>query len=306
PRGLRTVVSRLLRARSSWAVPLLLFLAVLLAAGLAFNVANLETGGEAIPAPPNGGGTATTSDGLISSAVASTLLQFAMFACLVLAVALLLYQGMRRKRASSKARTLTPLDWIGNFLGLGLLFFLLLLWPRIANVVRGNAPAGDSDGAAPPAMEALPTVLGLPAGLFLALAILGAILALVFFLRLGTVARRGPAPALLPPEERKAAARAVQATIEELRIGGDVRASILTCYQRFCALLGARGVADQTALTPREIEILAVRSLRVSENAAGALTGLFEEARYSVHPLGDADRLRAIDSLERIRTSLGA
>src|SRR2546426_7383214 len=50
-----TKVSRLRWGRPSWAIPVLLFLAVLLVAGLAFNLANLDTGGESFPGPSTGG-----------------------------------------------------------------------------------------------------------------------------------------------------------------------------------------------------------------------------------------------------------
>src|SRR2546422_5248934 len=48
-------VSRLRWGRPTWAIPVLLFLAVLLVAGLAFNLANLDTGGESFPGPSTGG-----------------------------------------------------------------------------------------------------------------------------------------------------------------------------------------------------------------------------------------------------------
>jgi hypothetical protein len=78
------------------------------------------------------------------------------------------------------------------------------------------------------------------------------------------------------------------------------------CYQRFCALLGSRGISEQEAMTPRELEGLAVERLHVSREASETLTSLFEEARYSVHPLGEGDRRRAIDSLAGIRAALEA
>src|SRR5438552_9128343 len=53
---LRADVFRLRRRKFAWAVPLLLVLAVLLVAALAFNLANLDTGAESFPnARPPGG-----------------------------------------------------------------------------------------------------------------------------------------------------------------------------------------------------------------------------------------------------------
>jgi hypothetical protein len=48
----RTGVLRPPSTRSTWVVPLLLVLAVVLVAGLAFNVANLNLGGQSIPIVP--------------------------------------------------------------------------------------------------------------------------------------------------------------------------------------------------------------------------------------------------------------
>src|SRR5438046_9913385 len=53
---LRADVFRLRRRKFAWAVPLLLVLAVLLVAALAFNLANLDTGGESIPQATAPGG----------------------------------------------------------------------------------------------------------------------------------------------------------------------------------------------------------------------------------------------------------
>src|SRR2546422_416665 len=214
PRRLRTDVIRTWRGKAEWAVPLLLFLAILLVAALAFNVANLDTGGEAIP----GGG------------------------------------------ASGAAR------------GSG--------WPVAA---------------------------GAPLGLFLGLTVLVTIVILVVLLRRGAgVVEIEAEPPGDDPAARHAAADAVQDAIEGLEVGGDVRSVILACFRRFCALLGARGITAQGALTPRELEGLAVERLHVSRVASETLTSLFEEARYSEHPLGEADRHRAIESLAGIRAALGA
>src|SRR5438552_19073914 len=65
-------------------------------------------------------------------------------------------------------------------------------------------------------------------------------------------------------------------------------------------------MTDQDALPPHELERLAVDWLRVSRDASGILTSLFEEARYSDHPLGERDRARAIESLGQIQAALEA
>lgn len=303
PRGVGNAVSRVPRGRFAWAVPLLLFLAILLAAGLAFNLANLDTGGEAIPAAPNAGGTNPSSEGLLDVTIASPLVQVAILVLLGTALALSL---RRRVRVfGRKVRPRSPWDWIGTLIAVAIFLALLFVWPDVSRSV-GEGSSNATSPTAGEAMQPLPTVSGLPLGLFLALALLGALFALVFFLRLGTVLRVAAPGVVSAEKERKVAVDAVVATIEELHLGEDVRSAILGCYWRFCAVLDARGLRDQSAMTPRELEDLAVRRLQISTESAEALTGLFEEARYSVHALGEADRTHAIASLERIRADLGA
>lgn len=297
------LVSRLSWGTSNPAVPLLLFLAVLLAAGLAFNLANLDTGGEAIPAVPNAGGTSTSNTGLLDPQTMQSL--FGVLFVLGLVAGLCLILLRRKVRVIRKHRPLSRWDFLGSVIGMVLFLVLLLLWPHIAQTMAARPTAPEQDGTGSGAMTALPTVSGLPAGLFLAAAFGISLVVLVWFLHLGTVLRRPwpPEPSRGPRHE---AAAAVQTTIQELELGGDVRAAILACFERFCELLGERGIQEQAPLTPRELEALAVRDLRVSEDGAEALTSLFEEARYSQHTLGEADRDRAVESLRRIRMSLEA
>src|SRR5438552_17423145 len=106
-------------------------------------------------------------------------------------------------------------------------------------------------------------------------------------------------------EARVVAATTVREAIQEIEGAGEVRSVILACFQRFCALLGSRGITKQDPLTPRELERLAVDRLRVSRDDSATLTSLFEEARYSEHPLGDIDRAWASNSLGRMRVGVG-
>src|SRR5438552_18852346 len=71
---LRADVFRLRRRKFAWAVPLLLVLAVLLVAALAFNLANLDTGGESIPQATAPGGPASRAGGLAPDPLPPTLL----------------------------------------------------------------------------------------------------------------------------------------------------------------------------------------------------------------------------------------
>jgi hypothetical protein len=165
-----------------------------------------------------------------------------------------------------------------------------------------DANAANGGGSA---TAVFPIAAGWPIDLALVGLLLAAILAIVLLLRRGR-------PVEWATEDdpsggpRASAAVAVNKTIQDLEAGRDVRSAILACFQRFCELLGSRGITEQGALTPRELESLAVHRLRVSSKDSQILTGVFEEARYSTHPLGEPDRQRALESLGEIRAALEA
>ena len=56
--------------------------------------------------------------------------------------------------------------------------------------------------------------------------------------------------------------------------------------------------------TPTEFTSRVLRVLGVSAGAASELTGLFEIARFSDHPLDEDDRRRAIASLRRVEAEV--
>lgn len=291
------------RGRVAWVIPLLLFLAMLLAAGLAFNLAHLDTGGEVMPGPSNSGTTTANPWGLFDPQTAQILFGSLLGALLVGAFLAML---LRRKDTRAK-RVLRPMTWadlIAMIVAVSLLLALLVLWPQIVSRVGHGTPGTNTTGTGSANVTVLPAAAGIPLGIFLAGAVLASVVALAVFLRVGlNLGRPGPSSAF--QRRRLAAAQAVTAAIADLQVGGDVRTVILACYARFCYFLGARGIAQQEPLTPRELEGLAVQDLAVSEDSAESLTSLFEEARYSEHALGEPDRERAVRSLERIRADLG-
>ena len=66
----------------------------------------------------------------------------------------------------------------------------------------------------------------------------------------------------------------------------DARAAIIACYVAMERSLAERGTARAAADTPDELLARAVASGVVRGGAAGRLTALFYEARFSTHPLG--------------------
>ena len=104
-RRLRTDVIRTWRGKAEWAVPLLLFLAILLVAALAFNVANLDTGGEAIPGGGASGGTEPSAFGVFDPLLGDLFL--VVFVSFVVAI---LVHAFLRRRVRQRAPT-KPFSW---------------------------------------------------------------------------------------------------------------------------------------------------------------------------------------------------
>jgi Domain of unknown function (DUF4129) len=94
--------------------------------------------------------------------------------------------------------------------------------------------------------------------------------------------------------------RAMRAGLRELREHADPRQAIIACYARLEYLLEDHGVPAYHHLTPQEYMGAALRGLNLPQDAFAGLIRLFELARYSLHPLDDADRAAASAHLERL------
>src|SRR3989454_1501271 len=250
-RRLRTAVIRPWRGRTEWAVPLLLFLAIVLVAALAFNVANLDTGGEAIPGGGASGGTSPSALGVIDPFLGDVFL--VIFASVVVAM---LVVAVLRRRVQQKAPA-KPFSWwqvISSAIGLILVFALLLAWPRMIQAFRiGQTPptTGDAGGAS---ATGWPVAAGAPLGLFLGLTVLVTIVILVALLRRGAgVVEIDDEPSADDPAARHAAAGAVQDAVEELQGGGGRAARLLPGFPRRSRPPRAPGVTPQGGPPPRGV-----------------------------------------------------
>lgn len=303
PPRVRVHVPQAATGRDRWVIVLLLCLALVLVAGLVYNLAHLDTGGEPLPPAPGPGAPEPNFWGLLLSSIVTSIVGGAF---LVLLIVAMIYALLTRKRRQLKfvARPMRWWETVGLIVAFAVLALLLYAWPRMAQGAAKQTASQNGQGNATVNVTGVPTVVGIPLGVFLILALILAIVVITVLMDLNVRLRHMVPPSALL-SRRQAAAAAVQATISELQLGGDVRTSILACYQRFCVLLGARGIARQEPLTPGELETLAVNELALAPSSVGSLTALFQEARYSTHPLGEADRDRAVESLARIREALG-
>jgi hypothetical protein len=140
----------------------------------------------------------------------------------------------------------------------------------------------------------------------LILALIGGIVACVVLLR-----RRQPEHEALPPEETSLAEGqrsdlrdAVSSGRRALAELDDARAAIIACYVAMERSLAAAGADHEAADTPDEFLARAAAAGLVRGAAAGELTGLFYEARFSAHELTTAQRAAARDALEQLAADL--
>jgi hypothetical protein len=108
------------------------------------------------------------------------------------------------------------------------------------------------------------------------------------------------------PEEASAARAAVEAAIGALDTEADPRRAVIAAYGAMQRELGEHGVARSPAEAPREYLQRALTASRATEREARTLTGLFEEARYSTHPIPERLRQAALSALRSLQRHLQA
>ena len=133
----------------------------------------------------------------------------------------------------------------------------------------------------------------------IALAVLGLVLLLLYSRRLG---QRSDSD-LLAETKRRAIERK-QETINGLEMGEEIRSAILRCYADMTRLFRRRGLTYGRELTARELEVLAGQRLDISDESSVRLRELFEEARYSAHPLHEGYKRTALECLRAVKREL--
>jgi Domain of unknown function (DUF4129) len=102
-------------------------------------------------------------------------------------------------------------------------------------------------------------------------------------------------------ENLREAVESGQAALREL---DDARAAIIACYLAMERSLAHAGTARDVAETPDELLARAADAGLVRGGAAGRLTALFYEARFSSHPLPASARTTAQRALSELAASL--
>jgi hypothetical protein len=124
-------------------------------------------------------------------------------------------------------------------------------------------------------------------------------------------ARRSPAesevaeaPSAGTEDDAEVAGLAIEAALESLRDPVDSRGAVIAAYARMERVLAERELGRRTPEAPREYLARILGERGMPEGSLTTLTDLFEEARFSLHPISyDASR-RAMSALENTRVAL--
>lgn len=106
----------------------------------------------------------------------------------------------------------------------------------------------------------------------------------------------------LPLEEDVVAT--IEGAIEELESEPDPRRAVIAAYARMEAVLGRHGLARRLSETPIEYLQRVLLGLTAHGNAVTRLTGLFERAKFSAHPIDQSAKSDAIGALREIRKGM--
>jgi hypothetical protein len=104
-------------------------------------------------------------------------------------------------------------------------------------------------------------------------------------------------------DELREAVESGRAALAEI---SDARAAIIACYVAMERSLADRGTSRAVADTPDELLARAVGAGTVRGPAAGRLTALFYEARFSNHPFAAGQRAAASAALDELAAELAA
>jgi hypothetical protein len=106
-----------------------------------------------------------------------------------------------------------------------------------------------------------------------------------------------------PIDDLSAAATgaAVDAAIGALESDRDPRRAVIAAYGAMQRTLGEHGLVSSPAEAPREYLSRVLLERGATEREATTLTGLFEEARYSTHPIPERVRGLALSALRSLQ-----
>ena len=187
---------------------------------------------------------------------------------------------------------------IGVFLLLALPFFVPPATTPLGGTPRNPAPRDRASTPAPGGHPTSAALTWLVVGSAAALLLVGPV-ALVVRRRHARRDRRA-----LAPDAAERVGSDLRQSLAELESERDPRLAVQRAYAHMEESLGEIELSRAPDETPTEFTARALRVLGASAAAASDLTGLFEIARFSDHPMDEDDRRRAIASVRRVEAEV--
>jgi hypothetical protein len=224
-----------------------------------------------------------------------------------------LVEKLRRRRRRLGASdleglgaSLSAVGLVAAIVGGAIGVFLLLVLPFL--VPTGTTPQGGTPGTAAPGGQATtPGPTGHPTSIALTWLVVGSATALLLVAPAAVVVRRRRARRARQAVVPDAAARVgsgLRRSLADLESERDPRRAVQRAYARMEESLAAIELSRAPDETPTEFTARVLRVLGASVPAASDLTGLFEIARFSDHPMDEDDRRRAIASVRRVEAEV--
>ena len=191
---------------------------------------------------------------------------------------------------------------VGGAIGLFLLLTLPFLVPNAS-----TPPVATPENAVPPGQASSSAPAALPTSTALAWLVVGSAAALLLLAPAAVVVRRRRAQRERRAVVPDAAARVgsdLRRSLADLESERDPRLAVQRAYVRMEESLGEVELSRAQDETPTEFTARVLRVLGASAAAASDLTGLFEIARFSDHPMDEDHRRRAISSVRRVEAEL--
>jgi hypothetical protein len=157
------------------------------------------------------------------------------------------------------------------------------------------------DTPTPPSTLELPTPPKQPGMLPLVVAgvAVAAMVAIVVAQLVAERRRRGP-----PRSRAERLVELLDDTLEDLEGEPDPRRAVIAAWARMERGLAAAGLPRHPSEAPFEYAARVLESALARQSSVHRLTGLFERAKFSRHPIGEGDRGEAIAALGAVRREL--
>jgi Domain of unknown function (DUF4129) len=105
-------------------------------------------------------------------------------------------------------------------------------------------------------------------------------------------------------DDADVARRAVDEALASLRDPTDPRSAVIAAYARMEQVLAERELGRRKPEAPREYLARVLREQGMPKRSLTTVTALFEEARFSLHPIRSSAAGRAVSALEDARVAL--